>query len=247
MRYLMSFSYNGTAFSGYQIQENKRTVEEEIEKVLSMLNHNQSVKIYASGRTDAKVHAYLQTAHFDFEQWNVENLTYKLNQLLPEDIYIKKIEAVKEDFHARYRAKRKTYVYKMNCGEYDPFTLHTLFQYNKHLHVENMKEAIQFFVGEHDFSSFTKKSCQYENTTRTIYNALIREDHDILEIEFTGNGFLQYMVRNMVGFLIEVGEGKRKPIEVLEVLEKKDRKYASFTAKPEGLYLKKVEYEKDKG
>ena len=243
----MSFSYNGTAFSGYQIQKNKRTVEEEIEKVLSKLNHNQSVKICASGRTDAKVHAYLQTAHFDFEQWDVENLTYKLNQLLPKDIYVKKVEEVTKDFHARYNAKRKTYVYKINCGEYDPFTIHTVFQYNKHFNVENMKEAIQFFVGEHDFSSFTRRRQQYENTRRTIYKALIREEQDILEIEFTGNGFLQYMVRNMVGFLIEVGEGKRKPIEVFEVLEKKDRRYASFTANPEGLYLKKVEYEKDKG
>lgn len=243
----MSFSYNGTAFSGYQIQKNKRTVEKEIEKVLSKLNHNQSVKICASGRTDAKVHAYLQTAHFDFEQWDVENLTYKLNQLLPKDIYVKKVEEVTKDFHARYNAKRKTYVYKINCGEYDPFTIHTVFQYNKHFNVENMKEAIQFFVGEHDFSSFTRRRQQYENTRRTIYKALIREEQDILEIEFTGNGFLQYMVRNMVGFLIEVGEGKRKPIEVFEVLEKKDRRYASFTANPEGLYLKKVEYEKDKG
>lgn len=241
----MSFSYNGESFSGYQIQKNRRTVEEEIEKVLTKLNHDQYVKIYASGRTDAKVHAYLQTAHFDFEHMNVENLIYKLNQMLPEDIYIKKIEEVKEDFHARYTKKRKTYVYKINCGEYDPFTIHTIFQYNKHLDVENMKKAVLFFIGEHDFSSFTKKSHQYENTTRIIYDATIREEDTILEIEFTGNGFLQYMVRNMVGFLIEVGEGKRMPKEVMEVLEKRNRKYAAFTAKPEGLYLKNIEYDRE--
>lgn len=241
----MWFSYNGTSFSGYQIQTKKRTVEEEIEKVLKKLNHNKSVKIYASGRTDAKVHAYVQTAHFDFEQWNVENLTYKLNQMLPKDIYIKKVEEVKKDFHARYTEKRKTYVYKINCGEYDPFTIHTIFQYNKNLNVENMKKASQFFVGEHDFTSFTKTSKQYESTVRTIYEIKIGKKGDILEIEITGNGFLQYMVRNMVGFLIEVGEGKRKPIEVEEVLKKKDRKYAAFTASPEGLYLKNIEYRKE--
>ncbi len=183
MRYLMWFSYNGTSFSGYQIQKKKRTVEEEIEKVLTKLNHNKSVKIYASGRTDAKVHAYVQTAHFDFEQWNVEN----------------------------------------------------------------MKKASQFFIGEHDFTSFTKTSKQYESTVRTIYEIKIEKKGDTLEIEFTGNGFLQYMVRNMVGFLIEVGEGKRKPIEVEEVLGKKDRKYAAFTANPEGLYLKNIEYKKEDG
>ncbi len=241
----MTFAYKGTFFSGYQKQKNKRTVEEEIEKVLTRINHNRSVKIYASGRTDAKVHAIHQKAHFDFELCDVENLTYKLNKMLPKDIYVQNIEKVDESFHARYTAKRKTYVYKMNCGEYNPIEADTIYQYNRPLHVENMEEASRYFIGEHDFASFTKASRQYESTVREIYEIKMYKKDSILEIEFTGNGFLQYMVRNMVGFLIEVGEGKRKPIEVEEVLQKKDRRYAGFTAEPVGLYLKDIEYQED--
>jgi tRNA pseudouridine38-40 synthase len=242
MRYLMLFSYDGSLFSGYQKQNKKRTVEEEIEKVLTKLNHEKKVKIYASGRTDAKVHALGQVAHFNFEQIDVENLKYKLNKLLPKDIYVENIKEVSENFHARYDLKKKTYLYKINCGKYNPFDFNYIYQYNKSLNIEKIKEACRYFIGEHDFTSFTKASGKKENMLRTIYNIDINYKNDILYLEFTGNGFLQYMVRNIVGFLIEVGEEKRNPCEVEEILNKKNRKYASFTASPVGLYLKSIEY-----
>lgn len=242
MRYLMHFSYDGSAFSGYQVQKNKRTVEGEMESVLTKLNHQNPLKIYASGRTDAKVHALGQTAHFDFEQIDVENFTYKLNKLLPKDIYVEKVEEVSPDFHARYTAKKKTYVYKMNCGEYNPFERNYVYQFCQKLNLEKMKEASMYFLGEHDFTSFTKRGREYENTIREIYAISFDMVDDVLEITFCGNGFLQYMVRNMVGVLIEVGTLKREPIQVEEILKKKDRRCAGFTAEPVGLYLKSVEY-----
>lgn len=239
----MHFSYDGSCFFGYQAQRNKRTVEEEIEKVLTKLNHEKFIQIYASGRTDAKVHALHQTAHFDFEQWDVENLRYKLNQLLPKDIYVKKIEEVSRDFHARYHAKKKTYVYKINCGEYNPLKRNYVYQYNRPLDIEKMREASSYFVGEHDFTSFAKGNHKYESAVREIYTIKVDKIGDEVEITFCGNGFLQYMVRNMVGVLIEVGSLKREPKEVEEVLNRKDRRCAGLTAEPVGLYLKEVIYE----
>ena len=245
MRYLMTFSYDGTLFSGYQIQKNKRTIQEEIEKVLKKINHDKEIKIYSSGRTDAHVHALNQKAHFDFEQFDVENLKYKMNKMLPNDIYVKKIEEVNDDFHARFSEKVKEYTYKINTLEYNPFEANYIYQYNNHLNIEKMKEAITYFIGEHDFTSFTASKGKKEDMVRIIYDANITENNGIIEIKFRGNGFLQYMVRNMVGFLIEVGEEKRQPIEVLNTLEKRNRIYASKTFSPVGLYLSDVLYVKD--
>lgn len=245
MRYLMTFSYDGTNYSGYQIQKNKRTIQEEIEKVLKKINHDKEIKIYSSGRTDAHVHALNQKAHFDFEQFDVENLKYKMNKMLPNDIYIKKIEEVDNNFHARFSDKIKEYMYKINTLEYNPFEANYIYQYNNHLNIEKMKEAIVYFIGEHDFTSFTASKGKKEDMVRTIYDATIEEKEGIIEIKFKGNGFLQYMVRNMVGFLIEIGEGKKEPAEVEKVLNLKNRIYASKTFSPVGLYLSDVLYVKN--
>lgn len=242
MRYLMTFSYDGTSFSGYQVQKGKRTVEEEIENVLKKINHNQDVKIYASGRTDAHVHALNQKAHFDFEKYNVEQLKNKINKMLKEDIYIKKIEIVDDNFHARYNEKIKEYEYKINCLEYNPMDANYIYQYNKQLDIESMKKAITYLIGEHDFTSFTSAKGKKEDMVRTIYDAKIEYNGGILSIIFSGNGFLQYMVRNMVGVLVDVGSGKLEPKDVETILLKKDRKFASKTFSPVGLYLKDVKY-----
>ncbi len=240
MRYCIVFSYDGTFFSGYQKQIEKRTVQEEIESKLTMINHNVPVIIHASGRTDAKVHALNQVAHFDMDIMDPEELKRKLNKLLPNDIYIKKICIVNNNFHARYNAISKEYIYKINLGEYNPFEVNYVYQYNKKLNIDKMKKGIKYFLGEHDFSSFTK--CKKEDNVRIIIDANIVLENDILIISFKGNGFMQYMVRIMVGFLLEIGENKRKPEDVLTVLSAKDRTKAGMTAEPQGLYLKKVNY-----
>ena len=243
MRYLMTFSYDGSNFYGYQKQVDRRTIQEEIEKVLSKIN-NQKVSISASGRTDAKVHALNQKAHFDSDnQFDLGRLKCSMNKMLPDDIYIKNIENVSQDFHARFNVKRKKYTYKINIGEYDPLNRNYIFQYNWKLNVEKMKEAINYLKGTHNFKSVTKTNKEEKDYVRTIYDVEINENNNILEITFVGSGFMRYMVRNMVGLLIAVGEDKISPNEITDILEKQDRIYAKKTAPAEGLYLVDVYYE----
>ena len=242
MRYLMTFSYDGTNFNGYQIQKDKRTIEEEIEKVLTKINHNNYVKIHASGRTDTHVHALNQKAHFDLENIEEEKLKTKLNKMLPSDIYIKNIEKVEKNFHARYHKKQKEYIYKINLGEYNPLEANYIYQYNKSLNIKNMEEASKYLIGTHDFTSFVAASGKKEDMTRTITEISFIIKEDILTITFKGDGFLRYQVRNMVGTLIEIGENKKEVKEIEEILKSKDRKKASKTFSPVGLYLKDVTY-----
>lgn len=241
MRYLMTFSYDGSKFSGYQKQIDKRTVQEEIEKVLSKIT-NHEITIHASGRTDAKVHAENQKAHFDLNsRMKINTMIHGLNSLLPEDIYVKKIEKVKEDFHARYDVKQKEYIYKINTNTYNVFDRNYIYQYNKSLSYPRMERAIKYFIGTRDFKAVSKAEYRvsYE---RTITSAYITPTPKYLIITFKGTGFLRYMVRNMVGLLIEVGSGKRSCESVLEVLESCDRTKGGITAPPEGLYLNDVIY-----
>lgn len=242
MRYLMTFAYDGTNYSGYQVQPNKNTIQFQIEKELTKINSNNKVTIHASGRTDAHVHALNQMAHFDLDkELDCEKLKESLNKLLPSDIYIKKIKNVSDDFHARFNVVKKEYMYKINMGEYNPIEQNYVYQYNKKLNVEEMTKALEYIKGEHDFKSFTKLD-EGKDTVRTIYDATIEVDKNIMIITLAGSGFLRYMVRNIVGTLIEIGSGKRKSSDIKTILDSKDRKEAGITANANGLYLKKVEY-----
>lgn len=242
MRYLMTFSYDGTFFKGYQKQKSERTVQEEIEKALTRINSS-PVLISASGRTDSKVHALNQKAHFDFDKKiELKKLKNAINSLLPDDIYIKKIQVVKNNFHARFNVVSKEYEYKINIGKYNPLQRNYIYQYNSNLNIDDMEKAIKFFEGTHNFKTFTKTTNEEKDYIRTIYNARIKKSGTIITLTFKGNGFLRYMVRNMVGSLISVGEGKIKPSDIKEMLKKEDRRCATITAHPEGLYLKNVYY-----
>ncbi len=245
-RYLITFSYDGYNFNGYQKQPKLRTVQGEIEKALKFINNDKTVEIHASGRTDAKVHALNQKAHFDLDvNIKLEKLKMALNSYTPQDIYIKNIKIVDEKFHARYMVKAKEYIYKINLGEYDPLERNNVYQYNKKLDLPEIERALKFLEGEHDFTTFCCKEEKQENNVRTIIQTnLITEKTDVnkITLSFVGTGFLKYQVRNMVGTLIEVGEGKRKSEEIINVLEKKDRRKAGKTANPEGLYLQDVLY-----
>lgn len=242
MRYLTTFSYDGSNYSGYQIQPNKKTIEEEFEKVLKKIFQSE-IKIYASGRTDAKVHALNQSAHFDLNKdIEINKLIKAINSLLPNDIYVNSIIKVNDDFHARYNAKKKEYIYKINIGEYNPIEKDYVFQYNKPLNIKKMKKALKYFKGKHDFKAFSKVREFDENFIRTIYKANLERKENIIIISFVGDGFLRYMVRNMVGLLIEIGSEKKAIKEVNRVLESKDRKESGIIASPEGLYLKRVFY-----
>lgn len=244
MRYLITFSYDGSKYYGYQKQPDKITIQGELERVLTQINSNIEVIINASGRTDGGVHALNQKAHFDLNiDIPVEKLKNSMNKMLPESIYIKNVEKVSENFHARFDVKLKKYTYKINIGEYNPLDYNYIYQYNEPLDIAKMNEAIKSFIGDHDFTSYTKDAMEKESCIRTIYNAYIEEEDGIVSITFEGNGFLRYMVRNMVGSLIEVGSNKRNPKEIENILESKDRKSAGITAPSNGLYLIDVLYE----
>ena len=241
-RYLIDFSYSGANFSGYQKQPGKRTVQNEIEKVLSSINNN-SVKLTSSGRTDALVNAIHQKAHFDLDKKiGAYKLNGALNSYLPDDIYVNSVTKVDNLFHARYMVKSKTYEYLINTGDYNPLLRTHVYQYCKPLNIRKMKKAVKYFIGKHDFTTFVSAEDKKEDKVREIYDASVDEKEGIIKITFKGSGFLKYQVRNMVGTLIKVGEEKVLPDIILSLLEKKDRKCAFLCAPAQGLTLTDVKY-----
>ena len=243
MKYLMTFSYNGTYYDGYQIQNNKNTIQGIIEEKLTKINSNNKVKISASGRTDKGVHAINQKAHFILnKEINENKLKNSLNKLLPDDIYVKEIIKVNNEFHARFDVVKKEYIYKINLGVYNPIEKDYIFQYNKNLNIDNIKESIEYLIGTHNFKGFTKIDEEKETYVRTIYNVELNLENNILTLKFTGNGFLRYMVRNIVGTLINIGENKFQPEYINEIINSEDRKKAGIKAPACGLYLSNVYY-----
>lgn len=244
MRYLITLSYDGTNYKGYQTQPGLVTIQEQIEKALTKINDGKKTTFTSSGRTDKGVHAKMQCGHADLD---INITDYKLkramNSNLPEDIHVIKTEKVADDFHARYNVLGKTYEYYMNIGEYNPIERNYVFQYNYKLNVEKMQEGIKYLLGEHDFRAFVTENKEKENCIRTISKATVERINDnIIKFTFTGNGFLRYQIRNMVGILIRVGEEKESPEYVEYFLNKKDRSKGGKTAPAEGLYLTNIRY-----
>jgi tRNA pseudouridine38-40 synthase len=241
MRYLIKFSYDGTNFNGYQRQPGKRCVEEYIISAVKQINNGNESKVTSSSRTDAKVHALCQEASFTLD---VDITEYKLkcalNSLIPDDIHVFEALEVDEDFHPRYMVKEKTYLYIINMGEYEPTRRNYELQFGKSLDVDKMKEAIKYFEGEHDFKNYVSDEAIKDNYIRKIYSTEIVEINNKLYIRFTGNGFMKYQVRNMVGTLIKIGLNKLD-IDIIEKIFNDDsyKKYV-YTAKPEGLYLERI-------
>jgi tRNA pseudouridine38-40 synthase len=247
MRYLITFGYDGSNYKGYQKQPKSKTIQGELEKALKKINNDKTVEVSASGRTDAGVHALNQKAHFDLEVNNMTSLKLQmaLNSLIPNDIYVKEVLEVATDFHARFATKAKEYIYKINTGEYDPLEKDYCYQYNKRLDTVEMERALKYLEGTHDFRSFSKADDEKEDFVRTVVQTnLLRDMKNInkITLSFLGTGFLRYQVRNMVGVLIEIGEGKRKSEDIIDILKAKDRRKGGVTAPPEGLYLKDVFY-----
>lgn len=243
MRFLIKFSYDGSAYSGFQTQKGKETIQEKLEDALTNVNNHKRTYIVATGRTDKGVHALCQYGHADIDVNITEKkLKRALNSNLPDDIHVIDTKIVSDDFHARYNVKEKTYQYKINLGEYNPLERNYVYQYNYSLDINKMKEAIKYFEGEHDFRAFVTDNKEKENCIRTITSTNIEQIQDKLIITFTGNGFLRYQVRNMVGILLRVGENKLSPKDVDKILQSKDRTKSGKTAPPEGLYLTNIVY-----
>ncbi|MCD7892765.1 MAG: tRNA pseudouridine(38-40) synthase TruA [Erysipelotrichaceae bacterium] len=244
MRVKCIVSYDGSQFHGFQIQKNQRTVQGEIQKALKKINEEEVI-IHASGRTDAKVHAIHQVFHFDTKK-NLPANQWKraINHFMPNDIYILDACYVDESFHSRYSAVKKEYRYLLNMKEYNPFQTDYVYQYGRQLDIELMRDAAQIFLGEHNFASF----CTYDlygNTIRTLYSFDIDEQDGIVTFTLVGNGFRRYMVRHLVGGLIQVGAKRTDKAFLVELLESCGEKKCLFKAKPQGLYLQEVFYEED--
>ena len=242
MRYLITFSYDGSNFNGFSKQVGLRTVQGEMENVLKFIN-NSETKIVGSGRTDKGVHAIKQVCHVDI----LVNITeYKLkcamNSLLPKDIHVISTKVVDDNFHARYMVKEKVYEYKLNMGEYNPIERNYVYQFNKKLDVDKMISASKYLIGVHDFKAFTPNKDVRNNYIREIYSIEITNNSDIVIFTFKGNGFIKYQIRNMVGLLIQVGLNKKEVIDVKKILDSKNRSNGFRTSHPEGLYLKDVIY-----
>ena len=235
--------YNGTAYHGWQVQKTEITVAETLEKALATICGH-PVKVTGCGRTDAGVHAIGQVANFHIEdEYDKEQVFLWLNSHLPKDIAITEIEQVPERFHSRFSAVKKTYVYRIHTGiASNVFERKYVYDYGPQLDVERMRKAAKLLEGEHDFKSFCGNKRMKKSTVRTIYSIDIEELSDEIRISYTGNGFLMNMVRILTGTLIEVGDGRRTPESMTEIIEKKDREQAGYTAPPQGLVLKKVYY-----
>lgn len=255
MKILLTIEYNGTDFAGWQTQNKKRTVQTELENSLFLI-FREKIKVYGSGRTDSGVHAFAQTAHFELSsssvskfmilgKLNLNKLIQAINSNIPKDIQVLKAKKVSTGFHARFDVKEKVYIYKMQENTYRPSPLNLNFvgTCRDVLDVDKMKEAAQYLIGEHDFTSFSNSKTTVKDFTRRInYIKIKKQKDDIVCFEISGNGFLYNMVRIIVGTLVDVGISRIKPIDVKTILQNKNRTSAGKTVSSSGLYLKKVRY-----
>ncbi|EMF0079266.1 tRNA pseudouridine(38-40) synthase TruA [Enterococcus hirae] len=246
-RYKAIIAYDGTHFNGFQKQPNGRTVQEEMEKTLKKMANGKEITVFGSGRTDAGVHAMGQVIHFDYpEERPLERMRFALDTQSPEDIAVKAVEIVSDDFHARYLVKEKTYQFRVDIGKpRSPFRRHYASYFPYPLDLSKIQRALPDLIGTHDFTSFCASGSSIEDKVRTIYEAKmeVNETGDELLFTFRGNGFLYKMIRILVGTLLKIGNGRLSEDSIPEIIAKKDRNAAGPTAHPEGLYLYEVVYD----
>ncbi|MBS2967364.1 tRNA pseudouridine(38-40) synthase TruA [Metabacillus sp. KIGAM252] len=245
MRIKMIIAYDGTDFNGYQIQPDARTVQEELEGALSKLHKGAKIKVSASGRTDAKVHAKGQVIHFDtplsipMEKW-----PKALNAMLAKDVRVLEASEAPESFHARFDACGKEYRYVIDRSSVqDVFLRNYAYHYPHPLNIEAMKLASRHFLGTHDFTAFCSAKTEVEDRVRTIESIEFNEEGDKLTMSIKGSGFLYNMVRIITGTLLNAGTGMTQPEEISDMIFSRDRTKTGKTAPGHGLYLFKVFYD----
>lgn len=236
-------AYDGAGYRGWQRQKLKPTVQEVLEEKIGIIA-NEKVKVIGSGRTDAGVHALRQVAHFKTSSGLDEGrLLYGINSLLPSEIVVKELKEVDKSFHAQHDVVSKIYLYQIYNEAirsilYRNYAWHIPYSLN----LTAMREAADFIVGCHDFSSFCATGTDVIGRERTIMSLDIKSREGLIRLTIMADGFLRYMVRNIVGTLVDVGRGKLEPRGVERILQAKDRKMAGMTAPPYGLFLKEVIY-----
>lgn len=241
MRYSLLIEYDGTAFSGWQIQNSQKTIQREIEKALEIILKNET-GIVGAGRTDTGVHAKGQVAHFDHEsEIDLIRFTRSLNGLLPLDIRIKKCKLEADDFHARYSAKERKYSYYISKKPTAIYRLYS-WQINYNLDIIKMEKAAKKILGRHNFKSFCRNISDVPHHYCTINNISWLEKKNILKFEISADRFLHGMVRALIGTFVDVGMGKLTIDDFICILDAKDRTKACQAAPAKGLFLKEVVY-----
>lgn len=240
-RLKITLQYDGTDFHGWQIQPNAPSVQESIEYALTRLNSNQPVEIVGCGRTDTGVHASHYVAHCDLESHELRTLKFKLNGMLPKGIAILSIDETHKDFHARFDATRRTYRYFINKTK-NPFNERFAHFTRYELDMKAMNEAAALLVGTQDFESFAKHHSDVNNFYCTVFEAFWVETEEQYIFEISANRFLRNMVRAIVGTLLEVGQGRMTPEEILTVISKKNRGDAGSSVPGKGLFLWRIDY-----
>ena len=245
MKVRILLSYEGTNFLGWQRQKRGRTVQNELEKALENL-FQEKIKIFASGRTDQGVHALGQVIHFEIPKHKTKNINLikALNHLTPSDISLMEAWKAPEEFHARFSAEKKTYIFLISTQKTPPaLCRHFLWWQPMPLDIEKLKRMSQTLLGRHNFQSFQTASSPALNTVRTIYEAHWKEIRpSVFCFTVTGSGFLRQMVRNIVGAQVEILKQGTSVGKFQEILKSKDRSCAFSPAASCGLYLKEVFY-----
>lgn len=244
MRIAIGISYCGKGMEGWQSQPSGNTVQDYLENALSEIA-GERVRVAGAGRTDAGVHASAQVAHFESKASRPDSAWVRgANSLLPDSIAVQWATAVAEDFHARYSAISRSYRYVLYNHRVRPALLTGLVGwFHFPLELEHMRQAAEYLLGEHDFSSFRSSECQAKSPLRIVERVEINVSGPYLLLDFTANAFLHHMVRNIVGSLVYVGKGEHPPQWFAELIAARDRRLAAPTFAAEGLYLSHVRYE----
>lgn len=245
----MVLQYDGTRFHGWQSQAEESTIQDIMEEKIRLMI-GEAVRLTAAGRTDAGVHALNQVCHFHTKsRLDPESLRRGLNSLLPPDIFISRAEYVSPDFHARYSATSKVYEYRiLNRPAPDPFARFHTWHIPSPLDLHEMSKCMALLEGEHDFSSFMSSGSSVRSPVRRMMQAEIRSPGEsLLFFEFQADGFLRHMIRNIVGTVVAVGKGRWHSEKFLEIFQERDRRLAGVKAPAQGLFLKRVYYEGERG
>jgi tRNA pseudouridine38-40 synthase len=250
MNYRLQIQYDGTDFHGWQVQENSRTIQGELERVIGMLE-DADVKVAGSGRTDAGVHAEGQVANVHITRgFTPEKLKHAINGNLWRDIRIIRADRAPDEFHARFSAKQKTYVYRVvNAPVMSPFWRRYAHHEGRPLDIARMNDVARLFQGEHDWTAFSAAQADGENRVRTVTSFTVESGWDaragatMIEFRISANGFLRYMVRSIVGTMLEVGRGEKDGDTIQTAIVTGERNLSGKTAPAQGLTLLRVDYD----
>lgn len=244
-RFKLYIEYEGTRYSGWQKQNNARTVQGELIKACKETFSENFIDLQGSGRTDSGVHAIYQVAHLDVQTVLApEIIKLKLNDNLPHDINILEVEKTNQNFHARHSARSRSYIYVISRRR-TAFGKNFVWWIKDKLNFDAMKKASELFLGMHDFDSFSDDDPDEKSTKVLIDKIQIKEESDLILIRIIGSHFIWKMVRRIVGVLVEVGRGKKSEEDILYYLNNKTNEPAKYTAPPSGLFLERVYYDND--